>query len=341
MIIAGIDEAGYGPLLGPLVVSATAFEVAERAAPAATDGGSPDRLTVPPEQLPCLWTLLKAAVAGKAPAPRGRIIVADSKVVHHLAEGEKLLERGVLAFAAAAGLVNVETTALTAAALIERLGCPQHGLAAHPWYAAHDAPLPWRCDSGDLAIATNMLATASARQHVKVVALRTRVLPERGYNVLVGATGNKAAACVSITLSHLHYLHTEFGARGLVVGVDKQGGREHYVSLLLQTFPDAQLRVLQESPEASAYELTDGARHTVVHFREKGETYFLPTALASMVCKYLRELLMAGFNAWWCAQIPDLRPTAGYYADGSRWLRDVAPHLSRLGVRREHLVRCR
>ena len=32
MILAGIDEAGYGPLLGPLVVSATAFELGRGAA---------------------------------------------------------------------------------------------------------------------------------------------------------------------------------------------------------------------------------------------------------------------------------------------------------------------
>src|SRR4051812_21896974 len=88
MIIAGIDEAGYGPLLGPLVVSATAFE-----APAAS-------ADVPTEidALPCIWRLLKAAVAKKSPARKGRLLIADSKLVRHLNEGDKLLERGVLAF---------------------------------------------------------------------------------------------------------------------------------------------------------------------------------------------------------------------------------------------------
>ncbi len=131
-----------------------------------------------------------------------------------------------------------------------------------------------------------------------------------------------------------------------MVGVDKQGGRDHYTTLMLETFPDARLSVLCESAEASSYLLhepmPDGRlRRTLIHFREKGESSFLPTALASMLCKYLRELCMQSFNAWWCRQIAGLRPTAGYYLDGSRWLLDVEPHLGRLGVRRELLVRVR
>jgi hypothetical protein len=79
----------------------------------------------------------------------------------------------------------------------------------------------------------------------------------------------------------------------------------------------------------------------LLSFRAKGESHALPTALASMTCKYLRELFMSGFNAWWCGKIPSLRPTAGYYGDGTRWLTEVEPHLERLGVRREELVRSR
>mgnify|MGYP001551593101 CR=1 FL=1 len=54
MIIAGIDEAGYGPLLGPLVVSATALEVPWT-----------DELPIDVDDLPCCWKLLKEAVAKK------------------------------------------------------------------------------------------------------------------------------------------------------------------------------------------------------------------------------------------------------------------------------------
>ncbi|MGN6368845.1 MAG: hypothetical protein ACTHN5_11350 [Phycisphaerae bacterium] len=336
MIIAGIDEAGYGPLLGPLVVSATGFELEGVELP-----------LDPEETPPCLWRMLRAAVAKKAPVKKGRILVADSKVVHNLAEGNKLLERGVLAFLRTMpSFVVGDGGGVSAGRLLEHFGCTNHELTGHPWYKPDDLMVPWMADGGDLGIATNMLLGAMCTAKVRTVCMRTAVVSERAFNRLVGGTNNKASALVSITLSHLHHLHTQFGHMGLMVGVDKQGGRDHYTQLLLEAFPEAQLRVILESAKASSYLLTEklaggGTRRTMIYFREKGETAFLPTALASMMCKYLRELCMHSFNKWWCEQVTGLKPTAGYYGDGTRWLMDVEPHLGRLGVVREHLVRVR
>jgi hypothetical protein len=345
MILAGIDEAGYGPLLGPLVVSATAFELMDVPLVTESEEGANG---MPGGGLPCLWRLLKGAVAKKTPVKKGRLLVADSKVVHNLTDGNKLLERGVLAFlrcmAEAGGMALSE--APSTSELLELFGCTNHELTDHPWYSPHEVNVPWLAEAGDLAIACNMLAGAMAAARVRPAAMRTAVVSERAFNRLVGGTNNKASALVSITLSHLYYLHTTFGHEGLVVGIDKQGGRDHYTTLLLQSFPEAHLKVLLESAEASSYLLTerlaDGReRRSLIHFCEKGERAFLPTALASMLCKYLRELCMHSFNAWWCRQIAGLRPTAGYHQDGSRWLMDVEPHLGRLGISREMLVRVR
>ena len=336
MIIAGIDEAGYGPLLGPLVVSATAFELEGVGLPLDAE-----------EEIPCVWRMLRGAVAKKAPVKKGRILVADSKVVHNLTEGNKLLERGVLAFLRTMATFEVgDGGTVSAAKLLEHFGCMNHELAAHPWYAPEDVSVPWMAESGDLGIATNMLLGAMCTAKVRTVCMRTAVVSEKAFNRLVGGTNNKASALVSITLSHLHHLHTQFGHLGLMVGVDKQGGRDHYTQLLLQAFPEAQLRVILESAKASSYLLTEKlsggeTRRTLIYFREKGETAFMPTALASMMCKYLRELCMHSFNKWWCEQVAGLRPTAGYYGDGTRWLMDVEPHLGRLGVERGMLVRVR
>jgi hypothetical protein len=327
MILAGIDEAGYGPLLGPLVVSATAFEVPHPFAPDEIDAA------------PCLWNLLRGAVARKAQNAKGRILIADSKVVHNLAGGDKMLERAVLAMLRAMHPHSAD--ALTPATLLPLLGCAGHNLEEHPWYADFSPPLPLLCDPGDLAIASNVLAGTLVKAQVRPVMLRSAVVSERAFNKLIAGTNNKASALVSITLSHLYHLHMQFGQSGLVVAIDKQGGRDHYTSLLLRTFPEAHLKVMAESEESSTYLMTEGNCRTLLWFRPRSETESLPTALASMICKYLRELFMHGFNAWWCRQIPQLKPTAGYHGDGMRWLMEVEPHLSRLGIRREQLVRCR
>ena len=66
-------------------------------------------------------------------------------------------------------------------------------------------------------------------------------------------------------------------------------------------------------------------------FRMQGER-FLPTALASMTAKYLRELAMRAWNEFWCARVKDQRPTAGYYSDSRRFKRDIERVQSELKI---------
>ena len=59
---------------------------------------------------------------------------------------------------------------------------------------------------------------------------------------------------------------------------------------------------------------------------------FLPTALASMTAKYLRELSMRAFNKFWSVHVPDLRPTAGYPKDAHRFYKDIRTAQRKLGI---------
>ena len=75
-------------------------------------------------------------------------------------------------------------------------------------------------------------------------------------------------------------------------------------------------------------------------FQAKGESH-LPTALASMASKYLRELAMQAFNGFWSEHVPDLRPTAGYPVDALRFKADIAAAQQALGISDRILWRSR
>ncbi len=316
-ILVGIDEAGYGPILGPLVVSAAAVEVPTAQADA------------------CLWSLLGNAVA-KTPAPRGgRVAILDSKKLYKPKEGLARLERSVLA--------AVAVWRGTPPHLRGLLGmvCPEVAakLAEYPWYREANPELPRKADAGGIRIAANLLRQSLDENSVRVAGCFAEVLPEGHYNRLVNNTQNKAVVSFGLVLRLMQRVADAHPDREIRFFVDKQGARDHYGRLLLRGFEDRRLRVIEEGDTRSAYELVDGRGRWQVQFEEGGESLHLPTALASMVSKYLRELFMECFNEYWSRHAPAVKPTAGYYKDGLRFINDIGVHVQALGVDRRMLVR--
>ena len=86
-----------------------------------------------------------------------------------------------------------------------------------------------------------------------------------------------------------------------------------------------------EGQQESAYRWESDSLPIEIHFRAGGESY-LPTALASMTAKYLRELSMKAWNKYWCDQVKGLRPTAGYPADAKRFKREIEPLQNQLEI---------
>jgi hypothetical protein len=78
-----------------------------------------------------------------------------------------------------------------------------------------------------------------------------------------------------------------------------------------------------------------------LRFEVGADERHLAVSLASMVSKYVRELLMERVNRYFATKSPELKPTAGYWKDGLRFLEDVRRQLPDFEIDQHRLVRCR
>jgi len=325
MILAGIDEAGYGPLLGPLVVGCCAFEI--------TDG---DPCA---DELPCLWKRLRKLVSKNRTKTGKKLHVNDSKAVYSPSLGVKELERSILSIL---GTMRSEACDELDTLLAAVAGHAVPDLRGYPWYLPYAGErFPLEQDLTPIQLFAKALKAEMDKSALRCVHLAARVVPERQFNRMLDATRNKGSALFSTAVVHLDHLIRRYGDKGLVIFCDRQGGREHYGALLRLMFEDWSLEVTRELDGHSAYRLLRGDDVVRVIFCEKAEAQCMPVALASMLSKYLREALMGRFNAYWKAILPDLAPTAGYYGDGSRFLADIDGKRRELGIADEQLIRSR
>jgi ribonuclease HII len=337
-VIAGIDEAGFGPLLGPLVVSTAAIAVPEESV--AAD----------------LWDLLGGTVTRKPRKRAGSLAIGDSKELFHRQHAKALehLERGVLAMLATRDAHPRSLRELLALLAPGAVGA----LEEYPWYAGSDLPLPHCLSATDVALAGNALAAAMGKADMRLETIRAEVVDVGEYNRTVAATHNKSVTLFDVTSRLLVFLwqrlwhHAQPGS--VRIHADHQGGRIRYRPGLQRVFADCEFKILDETDTLSGYRMSDlpashqagrgqtgSARSAELFFSVESDRHHLPVALASMVCKYIRELLMELFNRFWARHVPGLAATAGYYTDGKRFLADIAAAIEALGVPRDLLERSR
>jgi hypothetical protein len=313
--LVGIDEAGYGPNLGPLVMTAVACRLPDAA-------GDAD-----------LWRLFCKGVRRHGERDDGRLLVADSKLVYSTARGLAHLEKSVLAILRTSPQWSNDAPLFLDLDALLGLLSPDAlaDLGSEIWYTG-TTTLPMECEIADLHSACAQLQGACCDTGVITSFVRSVIICPPRFNELTDAQDSKAAALNFGFTLLVRGAIANTGAEPTAFVIDKHGGRNQYGPLLRGTFPRCGVRPNIEGMERSEYVVAGVDRPVRLTFMPRADLGCFPVALASMVSKYLRELLMAEFNAFWRQHVPGLKPTAGYPVDAGRFFGEIRAAIATLGL---------
>jgi ribonuclease HII len=301
----GMDEAGYGPNLGPLVVTATAWDVPE-------DPRDFD-----------FWQAFAQVIDQQVTRDGSRLHVADSKDVYSPARGIKNLEWAVLC---ALGLLEESPADLNA--LWEAVSpMTASDRCKEPWFAEGTIDLPNVADRSAIDDMTGRWLRCCQQQEIRLKSIRSDVVLTERFNQTTERSGSKGVTLSEISLKLLTELWDPDTSDRTLIIADKHGGRNRYTGLLVDALDGRMVFETEQGRERSCYRIGQ----TDIRFQMKAESHF-PVAIASMVSKYLRELTMLKFNRFWQQHIADLKPTAGYPVDARRFKKQISETQSALGI---------
>jgi len=315
-LLIGLDEAGFGPNLGPLLIAATVWEI-------------------PTDPTRCdLHTEFTGIVRRPDEANPQAITVGDSKQVYSAGRGIAALEAPLWHALSLLSPPDAVPPTSWDGLLQIVLRDSRPDPAQEPWYAA-GIPLPTDPASLNLPRLGDWRARCAERG-IQLRQLAADLVSPKRFNALNRQTGSKGRSLSELSLQLVARCVAQLSESHspILVLADKHGGRNRYREFLPIVVGDTFITCLEESAQLSRYR----AGRFEFRFQTQSERH-LPTALASMLAKYLRELAMRQFNTWWQTQVPNLKSTAGYPVDATRFRRDIAARQAELGIPEDILWR--
>ena len=202
-------------------------------------------------------------------------------------------------------------------------------LRLEPWFVPTQT-LPAIVTLEKVAAARATLLAASNK--IAWAGLRIVVIPTPRFNLLLEEWKVKSGVLTTGVIALLRSLRDLPGENPLRVSIDRLGGRQYYSPLIHEAFPESWSRPVCETPERCVYTLHGLGREITLCFEPRADGTHLNVALASMTAKYVREICMLQFNAYWQQKLPNLKPTAGYPLDAKRFFADIRPIIEREGI---------
>lgn len=322
-LVIGIDEAGYGPSMGPLVVCGTAWRV-----PLDFAVDDMSKLLDPEFQ------------AKPLRVHSSHIPIGDSKKIHKESLGTFSLQFGVdfLMHQLAGKQVIEPDSKLEWIAREDLLRLKQVAWYANALSTATEiAKSPVRDFEEYVGAASRKLEAHS----LKLVGVQARILDEPEFNRQIDITQNKSTTLSETSLALVRSLITECGIGNELAEVycDKHGGRNRYQAVLSHCFDQEWFTTQVEGRACSRYVGNWQGHRMQIQFKVEGDSIF-PSAAASVVAKWTREHLMERLNHFWWSQSTAaeqaiFQPTAGYYVDAVRFAQQIEKVAKRLGLPQE------
>jgi ribonuclease HII len=298
-IVAGIDEVGYGPILGPLVVGSSIFLIENN-----------------PEE--DMWFRLQNSIGKEKKGLGNRLLVTDSKKAWSRNAKINHLERTIKGFI---NQLNIDRATFSNIIPVINNDIIEQA-QKYPWYSSlYNEYMP------EISEATSKALTENLKQEeIEFIDFRCICTDVAEFNAIVKDMDNKSWAVIFPILKLINKI-IGIGmfcrAKRFIIYSDRLGGRKFY-SDILASVPSFNMIHSYETDKLSHYILEDNKnRELQIEFEVGADDKHLPVALASMVAKYTREKVMEHMNNYFIKLHPGLKPTAGYWTDGHRFLRDL------------------
>ena len=307
--VVGMDEAGYGPNLGPFVMA-----------------GVMAKWKGEGDWVEAFKTLSRSAKK----KPDSKPLVDDSKKAY-AKEGLEGLEKTVALF------FNTKET--LGAWLNEKSVFGTTDLAQESWFKPEENTFLPGIDS-DALHSMNSLNFAEAG--FESFDCRFFILPSLAFNEVVEKEDNKGAVLSKGMINIFKHFESNFSQNDSIYGyVDKHGGKNNYSATLQNILNKGLILAGQEGISESNYKSLGADQNWNFKILPKADVNYPMVGLASMLAKWMRERLMKQFNAYWAEQVPGIVPTAGYPGDAPRFYELIKEKAATLGLSKEKVWRSR